>query len=191
MSEWSRRAFLATAAGTGIGAAWLAASPHDIQAALTHAARQPSPPLEVLTPEQAADIDAVASQIIPTDDLPGAREAHVVAFIDRSLASWARNQRDSLLGGLTQFNAAVSERFTGVARFAGLTAAQQLEFLHANEQHGFFQQMIFATVTGTFAHPDWGGNHDKAGWRIVGFEDRFAWQPPFGWYDARANGGPN
>jgi hypothetical protein len=31
--------------------------------------------------------------------------------------------------------------------------------------------------------PKYGGNHDKAGWKLLGFEDRHVWQPPFGYYD--------
>jgi hypothetical protein len=37
--------------------------------------------------------------------------------------------------------------------------------------------MRFFTVAGTFANLSWGGNHDKVG-GILGFEDRFIWQPP-------------
>jgi hypothetical protein len=114
-----------------------------------------------------------------------------VNFIDHSLASWAQEQRTSTIEGLALFNTAVSQRFSGVARFALLTADQQLEFLRANQLHPFFNQMIFATLTGMFSNPSWGGNYDKAGYRILGFEDRYVWQPPFGWYDDRANGGPN
>ena len=193
-----RRAFLATA-GAGLGAAFLAARPDQLDASLkraldaARAAREGTapPPLEVLTAEQAADIDAIVSQAIPTDDLPGAHEAGVVHFADHGLTTWAAPQKDMLIAGLAMFNGAVAQRFPGVARFSLLGPAQQLEFLHANEQHPFFQQMIFLAIAGTFSHPDWGGNADKAGWRILGFEDRYLWQPPFGWYDARANGGPN
>ena len=31
---------------------------------------------------QMADVEAISAQIIPTTDTPGAREAHVVVFID-------------------------------------------------------------------------------------------------------------
>src|SRR2546426_9063884 len=77
----SRRAFLA-ASTTAFAAAWLAADPAEIRAALEHAARATRStdplPWDVLTPEQAADLDAIAAQIFPTDDTPGAREARVV-----------------------------------------------------------------------------------------------------------------
>src|SRR5258706_524403 len=71
------------------------------------------------------------------------------------------------------------------------TPAQQLEFLRGHDHHQFFQQLRGAVLVAVFSNPSWGGNRDKAGWRILGFEDRFSWQPPFGWYDAKANGGPN
>ncbi len=34
-----------------------------------------------------------------------------------------------------------------------------------------------------FALPSYGGNRDKAGWHLIGFDDRHFWQPPFGYYD--------
>src|SRR6185295_5187517 len=44
--------------------------------------------LSFLTAAEAADVEAVAAQIIPTDDTPGARDAGVVYFIDRALATF-------------------------------------------------------------------------------------------------------
>ena len=29
----------------------------------------------------------------------------------------------------------------------------------------------------------------EAGWKLIGFENRMAYSPPFGYYDAQANGG--
>ena len=46
--------------------------------------------------------------------------------------------------------------------------------------------MRMLTLCGMFALPSWGGNRDEAGWKLLGFEDRHAWQPPFGFYDAEA-----
>ncbi len=43
---------------------------------------------------------------------------------------------------------------------------------------------------GVFSDPSHGGNRDKAGWAMIGFDNRHAWQPPFGYYDAQvAQGG--
>ena len=29
----------------------------------------------------------------------------------------------------------------------------------------------------------YGGNANKSGWKLVGFDDKFSWAAPFGWYD--------
>lgn len=183
-----RRAFLTTSC-TAIASAWLAANTDQLRASLAHArarAAAPAPSWEFLTPDQAADVDAIAAQIIPTDDLPGAREAGAVHFVDHSLATWAHDQRDAFAGGLDGLNGDARKRWPDAGRFVALSAERQLELLHAAEQTPFFQTMRFFTIAGTFANPSWGGNHDKVGWRILGFEDRFVWEPPFGDYEAGA-----
>ena len=43
-------------------------------------------------------------------------------------------------------------------------------------------------VLGLLALPSYGGNADKLGWKLVGFVDQHAWQPPFGHYDAEYAG---
>ena len=186
----NRRAFL-SASSTALAAAWLAADPAQLRASLLHAARARgrSQTFEYFTPEQAADVDAIAAQIIPTDDLPGAREAGVVHFMDHSLATWAQDQQAAFVGGLGDLNHEVATRWPGTDRFAQLPSEQQNSLLHAVDQSPFFQMVRFATVAGTFANPSWGGNQEKVGWRILGFEDRFMWEPPFGAYDGDAAGG--
>jgi len=182
-----RRAFLA-GTGAAFASAWLAADPTAVRASLLHAVRAAAspapPPWQVLTPEEAADLDAIAAQIIPTDDLPGAREAGAVQFIDHALATWAADQRPALMGGLRDLNREASRRWPESGRFATLPAERQVSLLQAVEGTPFFQGIRFATVAATFADPSWGGNRAKAGWRILGFEDRFLWQAPFGDYDA-------
>ena len=186
----SRREFLA-ASGT-FAAGWLGSDPQaffEALAASRAAAGGEQVTYEVLTAEQAADLDAIAVQIIPSDDdLPGAREARVVVFIDRALGGFMANQKDFLLGGLDDLNGRVSERWPAVARFAGLTGEQQHELLTEIEDEPFFESVRFGVITGMFAHPDWGGNYEGAGWKLLGFEPRYAWQPPFGAYDAEEMG---
>ena len=52
------------------------------------------------------------------------------------------------------------------------------------ERTPFFDRMRFLTVLGLLALPSYGGNRDKAGWKMVGFVDQHGWEPPFGHYDA-------
>jgi hypothetical protein len=78
IDDLSRRSLLqaigATIAALPLGWAELAHVAHESHAAaqLAGAAK-----ISVLSAAEAADIEAVAAQIIPTDDTPGAREADV------------------------------------------------------------------------------------------------------------------
>ena len=52
-----------------------------------------------------------------------------------------------------------------------------------NSRRQVCQKMRGATIAGMFSNPEYGGNRDKIGWKLLGFEDRFSWAAPFGWYD--------
>jgi gluconate 2-dehydrogenase gamma chain len=173
----SRRDFL-SAATAGVGAVWLGAR-------VAEGARLgPIDGYRSLTAAQAEALDALTAQIIPTDDLPGAREAGVVRFIDRGLASFASQQQDLFTSGLAELES-VARAYPGATSFASLRPEQQVELMQAMEarQSQFFEAVLAATMAGMFANPEYGGNQDKVGWKLIGFEDRFAWQPPFGYYD--------
>jgi gluconate 2-dehydrogenase gamma chain len=186
--ELSRRGFLAAAGGV-LGGVWLAAEARALLAAGAHAARTagqaPPPPFEVLTAEQGADIEAVTAQIIPTDDTPGAREARVVYFIDRSLATFAKDQKKVVVDGWRELRRRTARMYRGATSFAALSGEQQAAVLTAMEkaEHPFFETIRAATIVGMLANPEYGGNFQKLGWKMIGFEDRFFWQAPFGWYD--------
>jgi gluconate 2-dehydrogenase gamma chain len=186
--SFSRRDFVA-AVGS-VGAAWLLADEKAIDEALAHAAHQVTqaqPALAVFTREQAAEIEAFASRIIPTDDTPGAREAGVVYFIDRSLATVAKDQLPEFTAGLTKLAKDVSAKFRGQTQLSALTPAQQDEVLRSIEQTPFFGQMRFATLAGMFSLPSHGGNKNFVGWQLVGQQDAMEFKAPFGWYDQPAN----
>jgi gluconate 2-dehydrogenase gamma chain len=185
----SRRDFLAVSA-TALASLWLTADPQEVHASLHHAAhvarsKQPVA-FEVFSPEEGADVEAIAAQIIPTDDSPGAREAKVVYFIDHSLANWAAATRPDFTKGLDELNVEVEKRWPGTGHFAKLTGPQQIELLTdwEKQKKPFFEAVRTASISGMFCNPSYGGNTDKIGWKLLGFEDRFAWQPPFGSYDA-------
>ena len=188
----SRRAFLAAAGAAG--SVWLLADPKLLHAALAHARSQVATPppyrFSALTLEQAADIEAIAMRIFPTDDTPGAREAGVIHFIDKSLETFAAQQKPLMLMGLADLNQKVAAKWPGTTSFSALTPAQQDEMLKANEQGPFFGGIRFATVVGMFGNPSYGGNQNQAGWKLLGFEAHGIFQPPFGYYDAEASKGP-
>ena len=191
--QLSRRAFLAAAGAAG--AAWLAVDPDTLQAALVHARRTVALPppyrFDALTAAQAADLEAIAMRIFPSDGTPGAKEAGVIHFIDKALSTFAAPQKDDVVKGLDDLNQRVAAKWPGPAggpttSFAALRAEQQDELLKEIEKTPFFGQTRFASVVGMFGNPSYGGNQDQAGWKLLGFEAHGIYQPPFGWYDAEA-----
>ena len=181
----NRRRFLAALAGV-TGGSWLALHAPAILAAGEAAALQQEAdaPLARLTPAEALTLGAVAEQIIPADDLPGAVEIGVVYFIDNVLGDFMAGAAGLLQQGAADLDRAASQRCPACGGFADLPFEEQTALLETIEETPFFNTMISLTHCGVFAAPSWGGNRDKAGWALLDFQDRHGWQPPFGYYDA-------
>lgn len=184
----SRRSFLIESV-SGLSGVWVMANYPAILAAAEHVT-EPSesalpPTFAFFTPDQAVEVEAMAAQIIPTDETPGAREARVISFIDRVLVTFDKDRQADYEQGLTELQAAAKERFPGTDRFSDLTFDQQIAVLTDIEDTPFFNLVRTHTVTGFFAHPIHGGNHGKVGWQLVGYDDSLQHEPPFGYYDAR------
>ena len=201
MNELNRRNFLLRA-GTGLSAAWVSANWPALLSATTHArnaAQAATPPkFEFFTPEEAAEIDAITARIIPTDDTPGAREAGVVYFIDRGLATFGVDDQKTYREGLPDLRARVKEMFPSVSKFSGLAAEQQDKVLHSFDEssnatrrafracpvaQNFLETLRQHTIAGFLIDPDYGGNHDGVGWKLIGREREHMFQAPFGYYD--------
>jgi gluconate 2-dehydrogenase gamma chain len=198
----SRRRFLAGGA-RGLSAAWVATHWPAVFAAVEHAHRSAqssaAPKFEFFTPDEAKEIDAITSRIIPTDDTPGAREAGVLYFIDRGLSTFATDDQKTYREGLPELEARIAEIFPGLSKFSSLTSQQQDEVLHTFDEQGetrrrrrfrtrpgaenFFETLRQHTIAGFLIDPDYGGNRDGAGWKVIGREREHMFQPPFGYYD--------
>jgi hypothetical protein len=153
------------------------------QAACT--AKQESTAYKVLGPEEAADFAAIAAQIIPTTDTPGATEAGVIHFFDNAFAAEMSAMLSSARSGLAEFNAALAESYAGKDRFAALSSEEQDAFLATQESGSFFNLCWQMTIVGFFAMSKYGGNKDHVSWDLIGFEGNHgAWENPFGHYDA-------
>jgi gluconate 2-dehydrogenase gamma chain len=143
----------------------------------------PGGALACLAPAEAAEIEAIAARIIPSDSTPGAREAGVVLFVDRALAGFLARGAADFRSGLVDFVSHVRAWRPGAESFAALAPDEQVAFLHTVEHTPFFESVRMLTVLGMFSMPSYGGNRDGAGWRLLGFEDLHAFEPPFGYYD--------
>jgi gluconate 2-dehydrogenase gamma chain len=199
----TRRDFLLRMGGTA-SAAWINAQWPAMLAAAQHARQAVQSKyhqsFEVLTLEQAREVEAMASCIIPTDDLPGAREAGVVYFIDHALNTFASDARPMYERGLISLNKLTGELFPGVERFSAATPEQQEKILSelagkAESQRkpigrrlnvapaDFFQTVWLHTVWGFLVDPEGGGNLGYAGWKVIGRDPAHSFSPPFGYYD--------
>jgi hypothetical protein len=192
----SRRSFLLSTGGL-FTAAWLGTQWVAISAAAHHAGDMAAADLaaapewkgfEFLSDSESRDVDAIAAQIVPGGATPGAREAHAVYFIDRALstffAEWAAEFRTGLAGFQSGFRAAHPD----APSFAAADSGTQVAFLKTVDRTPFFETARLLTVLGMFSSPKYGGNAGGAGWQLMGFEDRHAFTPPFGYYDARYTG---
>ena len=198
----SRRRFLAQGAG-GLSAVWVSAHWPALLAAAAHArqAAQSGVPakFEFFRADEATEIDAITSRIIPSDETPGAHEAGVVYFLDRGLTTFGVDDQKTYREGLPELQARVTEMFPGSSKFSALTAEQQDEVLHSFDEqsaHGrqrrfrtspgaqnFFETLRQHTIAGFLVDPDYGGNRNGAGWKVIGRDREHMFQPPFGYYD--------
>ena len=201
MNELNRRNFLLRA-GTVLSAAWVTANWPALLSAAKHAhdaAKAAAPPkFEFFSAEEAAEIDAITACILPTDDTPGAHEAGVVYFIDHGLATFAAEDQKMYRAGLPDLEARVKEMFPSASKFSSLTAEQQDAVLHSFDENtdaprrglrarpgaqDFFETLRQHTINGFLIDPDFGGNHDGVGWKVIGHEREHMFQAPFGYYD--------
>jgi gluconate 2-dehydrogenase gamma chain len=182
----SRRAFLArTAAGAGaVAGAGLvpeaAAQNHgQRKEAATHLHANAVAHGAFFNQEDAAAIAALTDRLMPSSEgKPGARDAGVLNYIDLALAGAYADLQDFYRRGLAQLDAYC--RNTYDKSFRQLEPAQQDAVIAALEDgkvtgfawpaaQEFFTTIRTHTMEGMFADPIYGGNHDFAGWRLVGF----------------------
>lgn len=179
-----RRTFLARSA-KAMGGSRIAMSLPAVLATSAAAcrAREDGGPFRVLTDSEAADFEAMAARILPSDDSPGATEAGVIYFIDAALADLQADSLEPMREGLAALQADIRTTY-GEASFAALDRAQQIEVLEGIEDTPFFGSIRFLTLAGMFSHPSYGGNRDEIGWELIGFDGQRPSPPPFGHYDA-------
>lgn len=120
---------------------------------------------------------AACERILPRDADPGAVELGAVTYIDRRLARRGRRParaRRAFQRGLGQLDAWAHSREG--RSFADLSPDRQDLALASFGAEGgedgqrFLHRMVTLTLEGAMADPSYGGNRDKGGWRLVGFD---------------------
>jgi gluconate 2-dehydrogenase gamma chain len=187
--ERSRRSFLVNSMA-GLNAAWVAANYPGILAAQEHVRKATQagglPQLAFFNEAQATEVDAITAQIIPTDDTPGAREAHCMYFIDRALSTFAQKSQPVYTQGLQDLQAKTQQLYPDAGKFSALTSEQQIKVLTDIEKTPFFNMVRRHTIIGFLSRPVHGGNQDRVGWKLIGYDDSLNHKPPFGYYDAQS-----
>lgn len=139
------------------------------------AARDERPTLLFFGLDEAATVDALAGRIVPAGpDGPGAREAGAMVYVDHALSGFARDLQAVYQGGLRALDAFAIARFG--AAFRHLSESDQdavLTIIDSEEgpeglRH-FFAVVREHVMQGLFCDPEYGGNRDGIGWRMVGF----------------------
>ncbi len=186
----SRRSFLRSSGGWLTGA-WIAAHWPAIAAAAHHAdeagpAAGPDS-FRFFNAAEAADVEAIGAQIVPSGSTPGAREAHAVYFIDHVFADHFAPMGGEYRKGLEDFQGKFKSAHGG-AVFAQASSDTQIAFLKTMDHTPFFETTRMFTILGMFSSPKYGGNYQGSGWKLLGFVDQHAFQPPFGYYDREYTG---
>src|SRR6266481_4723008 len=123
--------------------------------------------LQSLSAEEAGEVEALASLIIPSGSTPGAREAGVTYFIDKALATFDSDKREAYRQGLRIVQARREEMFPGSMSIASLTPGDRLRLAEAIENTVFFETLRVHTVMAFLGRPEYGGNRDQAGWKLI------------------------
>jgi gluconate 2-dehydrogenase gamma chain len=184
----SRRQFIAATASLA-SAGWIALNWPQIAVAAeqadhaAHGTTAPPVALATLSAAEAAELDAIANQIVPGGATPGARDARVVLFIDNALGSFFAAQLPAFREGLAEFQRGYAARRGVDTPFSAAPEAEQIAWLQEVDETPFFAAVRRLTVLGLTAMPKYGGNHDGVGWKLIGFVDGHFWEPPFGFYD--------
>jgi gluconate 2-dehydrogenase gamma chain len=148
--------------------------------------------IEYLSTADATEIESLAAEIIPRGEgsgpeSGGAKEAGVIYFIDRALGTFDREKRTLYRDGLASAQTKRKQLFPTSISLAALTSPQRISILEAIDKTPFFDALREHTIIAFFAAPEWGGNRDKIGWKMIGFDDKWSFHPPFGFYDRPEN----
>jgi gluconate 2-dehydrogenase gamma chain len=143
--------------------------------------------LQALSISQARRIDAIAARIFPTTDTPGAVEAGAVFYLDQALAGPYPELLSFYAKALRALDHHAKEKFRG--DFTTLPKQQQDSVLKDFEAGAvpkfakaaaFFEMARAHILEGVFGEPNYGGNKDLIGWRLVGFPgQQYGYSDPY------------
>jgi gluconate 2-dehydrogenase gamma chain len=184
--EFSRRSFIQRVSFFG-GSMVLLGSCSREQSAQKKT-EQSSAPLNsshiTLTDEEYDALAAACERMLPRDEDPGAADLGVPGYIDRALGDPRMSHvKDDFIRGLgvlmrraqTQSGKPFG-KLTPEAQDALLTVFKN-SAKSSGEAH-WYELLVVLTMEGALSDPSYGGNKDRKGWALIGFETS---EPPPGY----------
>jgi gluconate 2-dehydrogenase gamma chain len=156
-------------------------------------AEQPGTPLVsshvTFTDEEYDAMAAACERLLPRDEDVGAADLGVPGYVDRALSDQRMSHvKEDFIRGLD----ALMRRAQAQHKkpFPQLQPEAQDELLTAfknsskssGEAH-FYELLVVLTMEGALSDPSYGGNKDRKGWALIGFETS---EPPPGYDGMRA-----
>ena len=184
--QLTRREWILGSLAVAIAPHVLLAQQHAMSASQA-AAKGHAVAFEYLDAGAALALSALAAEIIPSDDGPGATEAGEVYFIDRALVTFDADKRDQYKEGLRQIEMLRAKLFPQSASVEDLAREQRRELIRGFETSEFFEILRTHVVLGFVANAEYGGNRGTVGWKYIDFDNQGAFESPFGYYDAHQN----
>jgi len=136
------------------------------------------------TDEEYDAVAAACERLLPRDEDVGAADLGVPGYVDRALSDQRMSHvKDDFIRGLDALmRRAQAQRGKP---FAQLTPEAQDELLtvfknspkSSGEGH-WYELLVVLTMEGAFSDPSYGGNKDRKGWALIGFETS---EPPPGY----------
>jgi hypothetical protein len=144
--------------------------------------KSPQPPRKGFDPVEKELLGNLCEQIFPKDDFPGAKELGAVNFLENVLGQAHPEWWIPYHAGLRATDQASHALFQ--KSFNQLTFEEQTRLLQKMEKGelpivswkevqpaSFFQLIRDHTLQAVFSHPKYGGNKDKAAWKMIGYDD--------------------
>lgn len=144
---------------------------------------------KALTESETKTLAAIAERIFPTTDTPGAVEIGALDYIECALRGDYAPLVPLYRAGLRVVDRWASAKFG--QQFHSLTESQKdavLSDFEAGVVTGFakaaefFETIRYHVLEGVFCEPQYGGNRNMTGWRLVNFPGQ-----QFGYADAYVN----
>ena len=142
---------------------------------------------DILTDDEIRILAAIANRIFPQTDTPGAVEIGAVRYIEIALAGDYAPLAPLYRQGLRMIDRFARTKFG--RGFCRLAEAEMDGVLHDFETGAvsgfklaaeFFETVRYHVLEGIFCEPQYGGNRDMIGWRLVGFPgQQFGYADPY------------